>query len=313
MELTEQLRKNRNDLIFLKSNICIPEDVSKGPNEDIVNLDDIIIPSWMRVFEIPDTPNGISNQRNEYLQLIDKSTTAIDAALGIINADEYTKFSTCALDINALNQLMDYNKSTMNLISDFCRLIPDNHNTYLTRNVAFINQIYGKCHPVIYDINEYIISYYSYMTDNLGDASEWLEMFDSAFENGIYLADYDTEITPLVQMALKMFSQWIILLSNNSTSSWGPYKNSELIKSLLEAQTSLADVMSKDFHLERSKVELKPFSKNITEIRDFIPKLPYDYVHQRYYIDENTEEETVNEITPHIYEHLTHRIGDIII
>ena len=77
--LIDQLRKNRNDIIFLKKNLMVPEDIDRGPTEDMININDIIIPPWVAVVEIPTNPNGVSDQYNTYIETLDKCTKMIDA------------------------------------------------------------------------------------------------------------------------------------------------------------------------------------------------------------------------------------------
>ena len=39
------LRQNRNDLIFIKDNLLIPEDIDRGPNEDCIKINALFFPA----------------------------------------------------------------------------------------------------------------------------------------------------------------------------------------------------------------------------------------------------------------------------
>ena len=45
--ITNELRKLRNDMLFLKANLFYPEDIDHGPTEEMISVDGITIPDYV--------------------------------------------------------------------------------------------------------------------------------------------------------------------------------------------------------------------------------------------------------------------------
>ena len=313
----DELRKNRNDLIFIKDNLFIPEDIDRGPTEDMININDIIIPPWVRVCEIPTNVEGVSDQRKEFVDVLDHCVKLIEATYSIIKADGSFRFSTNAIDYSAMKLYNEYLGKTYELLERAGSLIPVNFNMYLIRVAAYAGVLAGSVEPLMTQIASMandpviktLISSEDFIYELFTDIDEWKTQFDSIFENGVYCGDFDSELSPLAVNAAEILSRANTAIIKISS---GSYTFKDIMDALLKVQGELHRVMTADYHLERSKAPLKSFNKTSIEEEKYIPKLPYDYVHQRYYIEiEDSADEVVDE-TPHMFEHDHRMIGDYI-
>ena len=314
------LRQNRNDLIFIKDNLLIPEDIDRGPNEDCIKINDIIIPPWLRVCEIPTNVEGMSDQRKEFLDVLDKCTKFVDATYPYVTGDLTLVFSDNAIDLNAIRVTLDYLQITFRLLFRAFKLIPVNYNMYLTRILAYVNVLKGSVEPLmthIINLTKIDSSIQTLITSEKAVAelftaiTEYLHKLETHFENGMLCADFDTELLPDVNEAMELLSRLYTLFSKFTAS--GSYKFSTFQNVILDTQNSLLAVTTTDYHLERSKAPLKTFNKTASNSGGYIPKLPYDYVHQRYYVEMPDNSEEIVDYTPHLYEHDHFMIGDILV
>lgn len=315
----DELRKNRNDLIFIKDNLLIPEDIDRGPTEDMININDIIIPPWVRVCEIPTNVEGVSDQRKEFIDVIDECTKLIDATYAMIKPNDSIPVSNNAIFYDDMRIYMDYLQKTYALLERAGSLIPVNFNMYLIRVVAYANVIAGRAEPVITQLitlfeNDTVLSTLirseDVVTGLYNDMREWKTVYEDAFRDGVYCVDYDTSLSLLASKAAELLSRANTVILKIST---GSYNYDDLKEAIMDVQSSLHKVTSANYHLERSKAPLICFTGSSSyESDDYIPSLPYDYVHQRYYIEIEDKTNNVVDETPHILEHSHRMIGDYI-
>ena len=314
------LRQNRNDLIFIKDNLLIPEDIDRGPNEDCIKINDIIIPPWLRVCEIPTNVEGMSDQRKAFLDVIDRCNQLIDAIYPHVKDESIISFSDSAIDLDAIHVNLAYLQKSFDLLNEAFSLIPVNYNMYLIRVLAYVNVLKGKVEPLmnhimnLKDIDNNVNTLMMAETaveQVFADVDSFLYDLKTHFENGMLCADFETELRPDASRAMELLSNMYTLFSKVNAS--GSYKYSEFQKAILSAQDDLLAVTTTDYHLERSKAPLKGFNTTTSNTGGYIPKLPYDYVHQRYYVEVPDNTEDVVDYTPHMFEHDHHNIGDIIV
>ena len=314
------LRQNRNDLLIIKNNLLIPEDIDRGPNEDCIKIQDIIIPPWLRVCEIPTNVEGMSDQRKAFLDVIDQCTTLIDAIYPHVRDENVVKFTDSAIDLNAIHVNLTFLQKSFDLLFDAFNLIPVNYNMYLIRVLAYANVLKGKVEPLmthlvrLRDNDPTISTMVAAETDVakiFSDVSEYLRDLETHFENGMLCADYDTELYPDATRAMEILSNLYAFFSKFDAT--GTYTYLQYQQSILGAQNTLLAVVTTDYHLERSKAPFKTFNTTSANEGGYIPKLPYDYVHQRYYVEVVDPSSEVVDYVPHMYEHDGYNIGDIII
>lgn len=317
----QQLLANRNDLIFIKDNLLIPEDLDRGPTEDMIKVDDIIIPPWLRVCEIPTNVSGVSDQRKEFLDVIDECTKLIDATYPLVKAEGPFSFSDSAIDLNATNLYLDYLKKTYEVLARAYALIPVNYNMYLTRLAAHVNLLAGKIEPLMEDIYmlqssddamKIVASSDEYASDTFVDSIGWGAKCAHVMINGLLCGDFETEILPLIKESADFISKVITILGK---FSGGTYNYDDFLKHALDVRSDILRVTTTDYHLERSKAPLISFNKTSIDDGGYIPSMHYDYVHCRYYVsDDDDDIEYLEDHSSHIFEHdHEHMIGDIVV
>ena len=322
--LIDQLRKNRNDIIFLKKNLMVPEDIDRGPTEDMININDIIIPPWVAVVEIPTNPNGVSDQYNTYIETLDKCTKMIDALSAFDYTNDKLTYTVSDLYGTDLDKKLEYLQLSNKLITEVESLIPANFNMYLTQYMSYKNQLYYENYELLRKLRDYVNAYSAYIEGTIvEDTDEWLESFDTMFEDGMYCADFDENVQICMNQSLSLLTKYQAIIAHlyANYDSATPGKHG-FIKALDQTISHTLSVMSTDYHLERSKCKLTPLTttQKPKVIESILPKLPYDYVHERYDIEElnkllqeEASAEDVVETSPHILEHSKKCIGDIVV
>jgi hypothetical protein len=262
----------------------------------------------------------MSDQRKAFLDVIDECTQLIDAIYPHVKDNGIIKFSDSAIDLDAIHVNLDFLQKSFNLLDEAFRLIPVNYNMYLIRILAYANVLKGKVEPLMRhimnlknidsNINTIMMAEPS-VEQIFADVNEFLSDMETHFENGMLCADFETELRPDASKAMELLSRMYTFFSKVIAS--GSYKYSDFQKAILDAQDTILAVTTTDYHLERSKAPLKSFNTTSSNTGGYIPKLPYDYVHQRYYVEIPDDSSEVVDYTPHMFEHDHHNIGDIIV
>jgi hypothetical protein len=283
--ILEMIRKIRNDLIFLTDNLYIPKNLDVNFIDEIIKIENLIIPPWADVFEL----HPYSNWESEVYHLskitIDKAIVMIDA-LGGLDLRQYDLvYEEEELLGKRVLEAMKYLNKSYSLLRDYEKLMSSNLNYYLTRLYVYKTQIFAN-YSIISRIRNLLLSMEFIDTTETDAALTWMNDFEVAFKNGMYCIDFDTELSPLFKRSILIMNNFQSILGRvtfDEDLSSGAYKFSDIITRLAEVLARSYRISSTDFQLYNSKGTFKPFNENkgATIVTD-TSQLPYPFVHHAF-------------------------------
>lgn len=286
--ITNELRKLRNDMLFLKANLFYPEDIDHGPTEEMISVDGITIPDYVKVIKVPDTATSTSPEYQKY------SLVMHDIDLYLENLE--------AKDLRAYQFITDFDKyiSPENarllvwgqmILERALALIPKNFNYFLRKFFACVTQLQIN-YTIISRVNTYLdgfdyiepINICKCLTNNsVSTVEQWVKYTDTMLEDGMFTITFDDVIANLKDSVTILNKEQAILNQLNKAASASKYTtHTELLVEVCNAISASIKIDSKDWHMERSKVPFVSFDKKLPNIESYTPELPYKYVHGDY-------------------------------
>ena len=319
--ITNELRKLRNDMLFLKANLFYPEDIDHGPTEEMISVDGITIPDYVKVVKVPEKASQTSPEYQRYQLLMS------DMDLYLNNLE--------AKDLRSYQFIVDFDKyispeNTKSLVwgqmifERAIQMIPKNFNYHLRKFFAYVKQLQIN-YTIISRINTYLNAF-DFIENNvctcllnkaISTVDQWVEYIDTLLEDGMFTITFDDAILALRDSITILINEQGVL-NQLSRSHGSKYNESTgFLSEVCNAITASAKIEAADWHLERSKVPFVPFDKKLPEIESYTPDLPYKYVHGEYlcnYERDNIYTPTSNDetkgVTPIKVTRVSGKIGD---
>ena len=290
--LMNELRKLRNDLLFLKANVFYPKDIDHGPTEEMISVDGITIPDYVKVLKVPDAALTVSPEYQRY----SVAMSDIDLFLDSIES----------MDLRMKQFIVDFNKyiepNTSKalvrgqiLFGRIIELIPKNFNYHLRKFFAYMKQLQVN-YTIISRVNEYLSAFDFIESGDLcpcltnskiTSVDEWIADMDVLLEDGMFTVTSEESINSLRDsMAILMKEQTFLYQLGRSVTAYGK-NHTDFLNEVSNAINTSTKIDTTDWHLERSKVPLIEFDKKLPTVDSYTPELPHKYVHGEYLCDSN--------------------------
>lgn len=285
--ITNELRKLRNDMLFLQANLFYPKDIDHGPTEEMLSASGITIPDYVKIVRVPPKASQTSPEYQRYELLMSDIELYLD--------------NLSSKDLRSFQFILDFNQYItpenakalvwgQMIFERAIEMIPKNFNYYLRRFFAYTKQLQIN-YTIISRVNTYLKAFdfinandiCTCLTDNaISTIDQWIDHTDKLLEDGMFTITLDDVVTNVKDSLTILVKEQGILNQLNKASVYHKNDSTNFFTEVCNAVCNSSKLDSTDWHLERSKVPFIPFDKKLPNNESHTPALPYKYVHGDY-------------------------------